>query len=85
MTIKNCLTLVLMIDKVISQESNQSMRISMSRLTEQRKTKGHSVLLLFYYNIDLLENCLEILKTAINRESEKGTKDFGDLLKGKWW
>ena len=72
-----------MLDKVIGQESNQSMSISMSRLSDQRKAKSHSVILLLYYNIDLLENCLEILKTAINRESEKGTVEFGDLLKGK--
>lgn len=72
-----------MVDKVISQELNQSMNLSMSRITDHRKTKSHAVLLLLYYNIDLLENCLEILKTAINRSPEKDTVSFGNLLKGK--
>jgi hypothetical protein len=71
-----------MLDKVINQELNQSMTISISRFSEQKKAKTHSVILLLYYNVDLLENCLEILKTALNRESEKGTVNFGDLLKG---
>lgn len=72
-----------MVDKVINQESNQSMSLSMSRLTDHRKSKSHAVLLLLYYNIDLLENCHEILKTAINRSAEKDTVNFGNLLKGK--
>ena len=61
------------------------MSLSMSRavLSEQRKTKNHSTLLLLYYNIDLLENCLDLLKTAINRENDKSTPDFGNLLRGK--
>ena len=73
-----------MIDKVIDEESNHSnsMSLSMSRISDQRKFKTHSILLLLYYNIDLLENCLELLKTAINRETERGTNDFSNLLKG---
>lgn len=71
-----------MIDRVISQESNQIMTLSFSRLSEQRKFKNHSLLLLLFYNIDLLENCLEILKTAITRENDRKTVDFGNLLRG---
>ncbi len=72
-----------MIDRIINQESNHSLSISMSRISDQRRAKNHSILLLLYYNIDLLENCLELLKTAINRETERTTLDFGNLLKGK--
>ena len=57
--------------------------MSRAHLSEQRRNKNQIVLLLLFYNIDLLENCLEILKTAINRENERGTVDFGNLLKGK--
>lgn len=84
-SLKNCLSLVLLLDRLINYESTQSMSLSMSRavLSEQRKTKNYSTLLLLYYNIDFLENCLDLLKTAINRENDKSTTDFGNLLKGK--
>lgn len=71
-----------MIDRVINQESNQSMNLSMSRISDQKRTKSYSILLLLYYNIDLLENCLEILKMAITREIERATLNFGNILKG---
>lgn len=73
-----------MIDRVISQESNQATSLSYSRLSDLRKAKNSSILLLLFYNIDLLENCLEILKTAISRENDRKTVDFGNLLRGNF-
>lgn len=79
------MSLVLSVDRIINFESSQLNSLSLSRLSisEPRFAKNNSVLLLLFYNIDLLENCLELLKTAINRETERSTIDFGNLLKGK--
>jgi hypothetical protein len=53
----------------------------MNRSTDMKRQKNFNIIVLLFYNIDLLENCLEILKTAINREVAKDSTEFGSLLK----
>ena len=74
-----------MIDRIINFESSHLTSLSLSRLsiTDARRIKNNSVIILLFYNIDLLENCMELLKTAINRETERSSIDFGHLLKGR--
>lgn len=77
---------MLTVDRIINYESSQFLslsRLSISESPRFAKNNSNSVLILLFYNIDLLENCLELLKTAINRETERSTLDFGNLLKGK--
>jgi hypothetical protein len=72
-------------EAVIQHESQQFISLSLSRsgLSDQRRVKSQSTLLLLYYNIDLLENCLDLLRTVLKRETETNTLEFGHLLKGK--
>lgn len=76
---RNCLSLVLLIDRIINHESSNYLNLSRLSIS---KLKNDSVLLLLFYNIDLLENCLELLKTSLNREADRNTMEFGNILKG---